>query len=58
MSSGFDAWAAQVARELVKLGVDALEAAHIPYDEEEWFRREFDGGESASMTALEWFNNN
>ncbi len=54
----FDTWAADVARELASIGVPLLEAKHIPYDYAEWFRREFDGGESAAMTAVEWFNNN
>ncbi|WP_334043579.1 hypothetical protein [Burkholderia ambifaria] len=53
----FDDWAAEVARELMTHGVPLLEAKHLPYDEEEWFRREFDAGESAGMTALEWVNN-
>lgn len=57
-SRNFDAWAADVARELVKLGVPLLDAKHIPYEDEEWFRREFEGGEGAGITALEWFNNN
>jgi hypothetical protein len=38
--------------------VPLLDAKHIPYDEEEWFRREFDAGESAAMTAQDWFDNN
>jgi len=57
-SSDFDSWAADVARELVSLGVPLLDAKHIPYDEEEWFRREFDAGENAAMTAQDWFANN
>ncbi|MBN3729387.1 hypothetical protein [Burkholderia sp. Tr-20390] len=56
-SRGFDDWAAEVARAFVGLGVPLLEAKHIPYDNEEWFRREFDAGESAAMTAQDWVNN-
>ncbi|CAN7780598.1 hypothetical protein LJR296_007974 [Cupriavidus necator] len=52
----FDSWAKEVARELESLGVPLLEARHIPYDNEEWFRREFDAAESAELTAQEWFN--
>lgn len=57
-NDGFDAWASEVAHELVKLGVPMLEARNVPYDNEAWFRREFDGGEGAAMTALEWHNHN
>jgi hypothetical protein len=56
MAKSFDAWAADVARELAALGVDTMEARNIPYDNDEWFRREFDGGENAYMTAVEWQN--
>jgi hypothetical protein len=35
----FDTWAAEVARELVNFGMPLLDAKHIPYDEEDWFRR-------------------
>lgn len=41
----------------MSLGVPVMEAKHIPYDNEEWFRREFDACESAAMTAVEWVNN-
>lgn len=54
----FESWSADVARELVRLGVPLLESKHIPYDNAEWFRREFEGGENAAITASEWFNNN
>jgi hypothetical protein len=54
----FDTWAAEVARELVNFGMPLLDAKHIPYDEEDWFRREFDAGETAPMTAKDWFDNN
>lgn len=53
----FDGWAADVSRELQRLGISMMEAKHIPYDNEDWFRREFDGGEDAGMTASEWVNN-
>ena len=45
-----------MARELESLGVPLLDARHIPYDNEDWFRREFDAAESAELTAQEWFN--
>jgi hypothetical protein len=40
-----------VERELVSLGMPMLEAKHVPYDKEEWFRREFDAQENAELTA-------
>ncbi|GAB2881135.1 hypothetical protein GCM10027277_57800 [Pseudoduganella ginsengisoli] len=57
-ANDFDAWAADVARHLSTLGMDMLEARQVPYDNEEWFRREYEGGEDAGMTANEWFNSN
>ncbi|CAB3774583.1 hypothetical protein [Paraburkholderia humisilvae] len=54
----FDTWAAEASRELANLGMPMLDAKHVPYDKEEWFRREFDAGEDAAMTAQEWFSNN
>jgi hypothetical protein len=50
----FDDWASAVSHELTKLGIDMLEAKHVPYDNEDWFRREFDAGESPSLTAADW----
>lgn len=58
MARSFDDWAADVARELTNLGMPMLEAKHVPYDNEEWFRREFDAGESAALTAQDWINSN
>lgn len=58
MARSFDDWAAEVSRELTNLGVEMLEAKHVPYDNEEWFRREFESGESASLTAQDWMNHN
>jgi hypothetical protein len=34
-TTDFDAWAAEVSRGLVTLGMDMLEANHVPYDDEE-----------------------
>ncbi|WP_157649224.1 hypothetical protein [Burkholderia ubonensis] len=52
----FDKWATEVARELTDLGMPLLEARHVPYDNEDWFRHQFEAGENASMAAYEWFN--
>lgn len=57
-TNNFDDWAAEVSRELTRLGMDMLDAKHVPYDNEDWFRREFEARESAPMTAQEWFDNN
>lgn len=58
MARSFDDWAADVARELTSLGMPMLEAKHVPYDNEEWFRREYGAGESAALTAQDWLNSN
>lgn len=50
-SRNFDAWAADVARDLASLGMDLLEARHVPYGNEEWFRREFKGVDGDGITA-------
>lgn len=55
-ATDFDTWAAAVSRELTALGVDSVEAKHVPYENEEWFRAAFDDGQDAEKVAIEWFN--
>jgi hypothetical protein len=52
--SDFHSWAAAVSRELANLGTPLLDAKQVPYDNEDWFRREFDAGESPVLTAADW----
>lgn len=52
--NSFHDWASEVSSELVKLGMPLLDAKHAPYDDEEWFRREFDAGENPALTAADW----
>lgn len=53
----FDTWGAAVARELVVLGVSTMDAKHVAYENEDWFRRGHEGGDTASMAAYERANN-
>ncbi len=50
-------WIAAVERELVRLGVSAFEVKHEVDDNEAWFKREFEAGAGAEITASEWFTN-
>lgn len=52
--NNFDDWASAVSRELTSLGMPMLEAKHVPYDNEDWFRHEFDAGESPALSAADW----
>ena len=56
MSRLYSDWSATVVRTLIEHGVPALEAKNIVSDNEEWFVQAFDNGESAVLTADEWFN--
>ncbi len=50
-------WVAAVERELMSLGMSMIDAKNAVSDNEDWFEREFDGGEFAEITAGEWFSN-
>ncbi|MDO8728519.1 MAG: hypothetical protein Q7K26_01360 [bacterium] len=54
----WDSWVAAVERELIQLGFPVLDAKHVVPDHTDWFEREFNGSESAAITAGEWFNDN
>lgn len=58
MRMSWDSWVAAVERELIQLGFPVLDAKHVVPDHTDWFEREFNGSESAAITAGEWFNDN
>lgn len=51
----FDRWLAKVEHELIRLGVDALEAKAEVDDNRDWFEDQFDSGAYPEITGFEWF---
>ncbi|HEY0819438.1 MAG TPA: hypothetical protein VGD46_11715 [Rhizobacter sp.] len=51
----FDRWLAKVEHELVRLGVDALEAKAEVDEHRDWFEDQFESGAYPEITGFEWF---
>lgn len=58
MNRSYSDWSATVVRTLIDHGVPVVEAKNIVTDNEEWFVGAFHSGESAVLTADEWFTYN